>query len=158
MNSNKSLSLLRLLWNVASACVNPCLASIHWPAHSHIFSWKCRGSRLRATSSLLLVIGTVSTSLKWHNKSSEEQPRPSQCFLLIDKSELSQSILSKFGFLLTCHRRRKQIWSVEAICCAERSAAKTKWKIFSPRYARRQIFWKCAPVDCKIKPFFFNGV
>ena len=41
------------------------------------------------------------------------------------------------------HRRRKQISSVEAI-----------QKNLPPRYARRQIFYKCPHLDCKIKPFF----
>ena len=51
---------------------------------------------------------------------------------------------------LVLHRRRKQIWSVQATAVLREalSALKKKWKV-----TRLRIFSKCPPLDCKIEPF-----
>ena len=47
-------------------------------------------------------------------------------------------------------------FEVQRPCCVARSAAKRMEIYFAARSAAANFF-KCAPLDCKIKPFF-NGV
>ena len=48
---------------------------------------------------------------------------------------------------ISLHRRRKQIWRVEAMLhCASRGGKKCE--VISPRYARGKIFSKCVSLDC----------